>query len=122
MPGSGEPFFAGGHIVFGGGRGLLHHAPYPGLVLLDVLFSERSARDKEFSVLREGSRLFLDRLIHAGLGKARLIGFIMSVTAVAHDINDDVLLIFSPVIGCQLADEVDRLNVVAVDVENRGVN
>ncbi len=64
-------------------------------------------------------RVFFDFLIHQRLGGARLIGFVMAVTAVAHQINKHVALKGVTEIQRQAGHKRDRFRVVCIDVENR---
>ena len=113
-----EPFFARGHIVLGSTSGFLEHAPHPLLVFLDVLFGERAPGNEEFGVLGQWRGLLLDRFVHAGLSEAGLVGFVVAITTITDNVDDDVALVFCAVVGGKLAHEVDGLYVVAVDVEN----
>lgn len=118
LPRRREPLLARRDVVLGAVSSGLEHAPHPLLVLLDVLLGERLAANKELGVLRQRSRLLLDRLVHPWLGEQRLVGFVVTVTTVADDIDDDVLLELSTVVRRELAHEVDGLDVVAVNVED----
>lgn len=122
MPCSGEPFFAGRHIVLCGAGGLLEHTPNPLFVFLNVIFGKRAPVDEEFSILSERGGLFLDRLVHSRLCEARLVGLVVAIAAVADDVDDDVFLVLCTVICGELAYKVDGFDVVAVDVEDGGID
>jgi hypothetical protein len=106
----------------GSNVGLLQHAPHPLLVFLNVMLSKSSTSNEELGVLGQRCRLVLDGLVHPRLGEGRLVCFIVPVTTVADNVDDNILLPFGPVVSSQLAHKVDRLDIVAVDVEDGGIN
>jgi hypothetical protein len=122
VPGRGEPLLGRGLVVLGALVGLLEHAPDPFLVLLDVLLGKGALLDEPVNVLGEDGRLGGDGLVHPRLGERRLIGLVVTVLSVADDVDDDVLLELGPPVGGELADKVDGLDVVSVDVEDGGVD
>ena len=63
--------------------------------------------------------MLFDLLIHQRLGCARLIGFVVAVTAVAHQVNEDIAFKGIAEIKRQTGDEGDRFRIVRIDVENR---
>ena len=91
-------------------------------MLLNVFFGECSPANQELGVLSERGGLLLNGLVHPGLSKARLVGFIVSIAAVADDVDYNVLLVLGAVVRSKLADEVDSLDVVAVYVEDGSVD
>ena len=63
-----------------------------------------------------------DRLVHEGLGLHRLFGLVVAAPPVADQIDHHVLLELHPVVDGQLHREDARLRVVAVDVQDRGLD
>jgi hypothetical protein len=101
---------------------LLQHTPDPVLVLGDLLLGKALLLDQLLAVDIERSRLFLDGLVHPGLGERRLVGLVVTVSSVTDDIDDNVLLELGPEIGSHGTDKVDGLDVVSVDVEDGRVD
>ncbi len=64
-------------------------------------------------------RVLLDLLVHQRLGCARLVGFVVAVTAVAHQVNKDVAFKGVTKIQCEAGHECYRFRIVSVNVENR---
>mmetsp|Transcript_51880 Transcript_51880/g.153010 ORF Transcript_51880/g.153010 Transcript_51880/m.153010 type:complete len:285 (-) Transcript_51880:92-946(-) len=93
-----------------------HHAVGDGLALLG---GDRALSDEFVLVLRQDRLLLGDRRVHHRLREHRLVELVVPVLAVAHDVNDDVALKLLPPHGRHLAAARDRLEVVAVDVEDR---
>ena len=60
----------------------------------------------------------LDALIHEGLGERRLVAFVVSVPAVAQQVDDGVAPELLAEAEGKVDDVADRLRVVAVDVED----
>ena len=121
MPGSRQPLLARRYVVLRSSSSFLHHAPYPCLVL-NVILGECTAADEELGVLSERRGLLLDGLVHPWLGEARLVGFVVSITAIANDIDDNILLEFRTIVCGELAHRVHRLDVVTIDVEDGAVD
>ena len=117
-PSAREPFLRARLVRFCAGGRLLEHSPNPFSVVLDVLRGKSTALGEEVSVLSEWSELVFDCLVHARLSEHWLIGLIMAVSAVADDIDHDVLLELGSPVGCQLANECDGFDVIAVDMED----
>lgn len=109
-------------MYLGRSVGLLQHTPNPLLVFLNVMLSESSTSNEELGILGQWGRLILDGLVHPRLGERRLIGLVVTVTTVADNVDNNILLPLGPVVSSQLADEVDGLDVVAVDVEDGGID
>ena len=75
---------------------------------------------REFFRINLTHRGFLaNRLVHQGLGRGRLVGFVMTVPAVAHQIDDDVFVELHPVFEGEAHDKAHRLRIIRIDVENR---
>eukprot|EP00955_Chlamydomonas_euryale_P012615 136044-Chlamydomonas_euryale.AAC.2 len=66
-------------------------------------------------------RVVLDLLVHDRLREHGLVDLVVAVLAVADNVDDDVLLEALPPLGRQLVNAHDRLDVVAVDVEDGAV-
>jgi len=122
VPGAGKPFLGSRLVVLAAGKGLLEHTPNPLLVLLDVILSEGLVLDKLVDVLFKGRLLLVDALVHQRLGEGGLVGLIVTLLTVANDVNDNILLELGTPVGSELADKVDGLDIVTVDVEDGGVN
>ncbi|KAI3492962.1 hypothetical protein L1887_42337 [Cichorium endivia] len=122
LPGAREPLALLGAVVFALVKGLLEHAPDPLLVLLDVGLCEAALLDEAGGVLCEGGVLLCDGGVHAWLGEGGLVGLVVTVSAVADEVDDDVLLEGGAPVCGELGDEGDGLDVVAVDVEDGGVD
>ena len=105
---------------------LLHHA-FAGIqrvaVEVNLLGSVFQRRDlisfQLVSVDFARGRMLFDFLIHQRLGCARLVGFVVAVTAVAHQIDEDIAFEGITEIQRQAGHESDRFRVIGVDVENR---
>lgn len=63
-----------------------------------------------------------DLLVHERLREHRLVDLIVSVAAVAHDVDHHVLMEGSAPLGGDVAHVHHRLGVIAVHVEDRGVH
>jgi hypothetical protein len=66
--------------------------------------------------------LGVDALVHERLSERRLVGLVVTVLSVTVEINDNIVLELGTPVGSKLADEVDGLDIVGVNVEDRGVN
>ena len=75
--------------------------------------------DQRLRVDFDGGRMRLDPLVHRGLREHRLVGLIVTVTAIAEHVDDDRFLEALSELGCNLRDVNDGFGIVAVDVENR---
>jgi hypothetical protein len=67
-------------------------------------------------------RMLTDFRVHQRLGKARLVAFIVAEAAIAPHVDDNVALELLAKIDRQFAGKGHRLWVVAVDVQDRGLN
>ena len=122
VPGAGGPLLGSGLVVLGLGEALLEHAPDPLLVLLDVLLGEGTLLEELVNVDVDLRVLGVDALVHQGLSEGRLVSLVVTVLAVADKIDDNVLLELGTPVSSELADEVDSLDIVSVDVEDGGVD
>ncbi len=68
------------------------------------------------------SRMLFDFLVHQRLGCARLVGFVVAVTAVAHQVDEDIAFEGITEIQRQTGNESNRFRVIRVNVENRRLN
>lgn len=91
-------------------------------MLFNVLFRECSFFDERLGVLGERGGLLFDGLVHPRLGKRRLIGLVVSVAAVAYNVDHDVFLVLGAPVGGELAHEGNSLGVVPINMENRRVD
>lgn len=122
LPRRRKPFSSRWLVVFATIVRLFQHSPDPLSVLVDLLLGECALLDELIGVKRQNSGLLLNSFVHGGLGKRRLIGLIVSVSSVANNINDDILLELGSPIGSEGADKIDSLDVVTVDVEDGRVD
>ena len=67
-------------------------------------------------------RMFFDFLIHQRLGCARLVGFVVAVTAVAHQVNEDITFKGVTEIERQTGHKGNGFRIIRVNVENRCLN
>jgi hypothetical protein len=91
-------------------------------VLINILLGEGALLEQLVDVDIELGLLVLDALVHEGLGERRLVRLVVAMLAVADEINDDVLLELGTPIGGKLADKVDSLNIIGINVEDGGVD
>jgi hypothetical protein len=66
--------------------------------------------------------LGVDALVHERLSERRLISLVVTVLSVTVEINDNIVLELGTPISSELADEVDGLDIVGVNVEDGGVD
>ena len=67
-------------------------------------------------------RMRADRLVHQRLGEARLVALVVPEPPVAPHVDDDVAVELLPIFDRDLAREGHRFRIVAVDVEDRGLD
>src|SRR5205814_2896556 len=65
-------------------------------------------------------RAFFDPCVEIGLREGRLISFVVSIAAIAIQVDDHVAPELLTEIECQIADKFHRKRIVAVYMENRG--
>ena len=75
--------------------------------------------DQPRGVELPGRRMARDRAVHQRLGKRRLVALVVTVPAVAEQVDDDVLVKFAAVFGGGAGDFDDRFGIVAIDVKDR---
>ncbi|RUS31558.1 hypothetical protein BC938DRAFT_477571 [Jimgerdemannia flammicorona] len=117
-PRAGKPLPTRGLVILARCVPFLEDLPYPFLVRLDLLAGERSLLLQLGHVLVERRKLLGNFQVHSRLREAGLVGLVVPVLAVAHDIDNDIL----PERLSPLHDERDRLDVVTIDVEHGGVD
>ena len=122
VPGGREPLTAGRLVVFAAVEAVVEHAPHPFLVLLDVLFRERALLEEVVNVPVELSSLLGNALVHQWLSERGLVSLVVTELAVADDIDDNVALELGTPVSSKLANEVDGLDIITVDVEDGSVN
>lgn len=91
-------------------------------MLVNVVLGEGLVLDELFGVFLNGGPLVSNALVHQRLGEGRLVGLVVSLLAVADNVDDNILLELGTPVSGKLADEVDGLDIVTVDVENGSVN
>ncbi len=91
-------------------------------MLLNVGLGEAAFLDETVGVLFEGRLLLGDGGIHTGLGERRLVGLVVSVTTVADNVDDNILLESGTPVGCELRDESDGFDIITVDVEDGSID
>ncbi|KAI6773510.1 hypothetical protein HG531_000359 [Fusarium graminearum] len=122
VPGGGGPLLGGRCVILGLGEALLEHTPDPLLVLLDIGLGERTLLDKLVDVDVNLRLLGVDALVHERLCERRLIRLVVTVLSVTVEIDDNIVLELGAPIGSELADKVDGLDIVGVNVEDGGVD
>src|SRR4051812_46765561 len=86
-------------------------------MLLDVLLCEAAVLQQLIHVDVKLGLVRLDALVHQRLSEGRLVGLVVAVFPIADKVDDNIALELSTPIGCQLADVVDSLYIVSIDVE-----
>ena len=86
---------------------------------LGLLHGDVAAGDQRLGVDLPGGALGLHQVVHERLGERRVVGLVVPPLAVAHHVDDDVLLERLPVGEGQPGDPHHGLGVVPVDVEDR---
>ncbi len=108
---------------------LLYHA-FAGIqrIAVKVNLLSRVFQRRNFLLLQLVSidfargRMLFDFLVHQRLGCARLVGFVMAVTAVAHQVDKDIAFEGITEIQRQTGNESNGFRVIRVNVENRRLN
>ena len=90
--------------------------------VLELGLGEDAGADKLLPVDARHRRVPLDEPAHDRLGEAGVVELVVAVAAVADQVDDDVGVEGLPPGERQLGDQVDRLRVVGVDVEDRRVH
>mmetsp|Transcript_57444 Transcript_57444/g.65878 ORF Transcript_57444/g.65878 Transcript_57444/m.65878 type:complete len:308 (-) Transcript_57444:736-1659(-) len=123
----GVGFFVGGadlHEV-SGVLGIFELLAQQAVVLLlfqrRLFFAHDAIRDKLSRNLVNDNGLLGDRLVHDRLRELWHIRFIVTIPAVAHEINDDVALVLLAEAGSNAGALDNGIDIVTVNVEDRGV-
>ena len=104
-----------------------HHALLDGVAVfldhaLGLVAAEDAAGHQVLGVDRPRRGSGADLLVHHGLGHGGLVRLVVAQAAVADHIDDHVLAELVAEIERHAGDEDHRLGVVAIDVEDRGLN
>ena len=86
---------------------------------LRLAFGDDSLALEPLRVEAVDPRLPADLRVHQGLGDHRLVGLVVAVAPVAHEVDHHVAAELHPVVEGEAGDERDRLRVVPVHVEDR---
>ncbi|MGC4031228.1 MAG: hypothetical protein QM754_05710 [Tepidisphaeraceae bacterium] len=89
---------------------------------VQVRLREAAGVDELLGVKRAGGGLLGDGLVHERLGEAGFVLLVVAVTAVAPEVDDDVALELLAELDGHLRHVEDGFGVVAVDVEDRGLD
>ena len=122
VPGRGGPLLGSWSVLLGLSEGLLEHSPDPLLVLINVILGEGTILKELVGIDVNLWLVGLDALVHQWLGERWLISLVVAVLSVADQVDNDIRAELSAPIGSKLADKVDSLNIISVDVEHWGVN
>jgi hypothetical protein len=122
VPRRGGPLLRGWSIVLALGERLLKHAPNPLLVLLNVLLGEDTILDELVGVDVNLWILGVDAFVHEWLGERWLIGLVVAVLSVADKVDNNIRAELGTPVSGKLADIVDGLNIISVDVEDWGID
>ena len=87
--------------------------------LLGLLEGDVATTDQRLGVELAHRALLLDQVVHQRLGVRRVVALVVPATAVADQVDDDVLVERLAVLEGQPGDPDAGLGVVAVDVEDR---
>ena len=87
--------------------------------LLGLLDRDVATTDEGLGVELAHRALLLDQVVHQRLGVRRVVALVVTATAVADQVDDDVAVERLPVLERQPGHPDARLGVVAVDVEDR---
>lgn len=122
VPGRGGPLLRGWSVVLGLGEGLLEHTPNPLLVLINILLGKGAVLQELVGVDIDLWLVGLNALVHQWLGERWLISLVVAVLSVADQVDNDIRAELRAPIGSKLADKVNSLNIISVNVEHWGVN
>ena len=87
--------------------------------VLELFFRDVATADERLGVQRANAALGLDEVVHERLRHRRVVALVVTATAVADEVDDDVALELFAVRKGDLGNAHDGLGVVAVDVEDR---
>ena len=93
------------------------------LVIGEHLFcffdGDDSALHQGFEVQLANTAAFGDGLVHERLGVARVVAFVVAMTAITHHVDHHVLVELLAIVECELGDAHACLGVIAVHMEDR---
>ena len=87
-----------------------------------LFFGHNALIDQLLRVNVQDIGMFLDNAVHNRLGEHGLIDLIMPMFPVPNQINYDILVERSPVLGGDAAHVNDSFGIISVDMENGGVD
>ena len=87
--------------------------------VLGFLERDVSTTDERFGVALADAALGVDHVVHRRLRHRGVVALVVTATAVADHVDDDVLVELLTEVHCQLCDPGTGLGIVAVDVEDR---
>ena len=90
--------------------------------LLGLLDSDVSAADERLGVVLAHRALRINELVHQRLRERGIVGLVVSAPAVGDEVDDDVLMEGLAELEGEACHSEDRLGIVAVDVEDRGLH
>ena len=126
------PFMAnvGSPVNMQGGVGVFHHTvPGHRMAFIQrlaislkpgfIVFSGQGAHGHEpVGIEAQGCGVLANLLIHDGLGDGRFVPLIVPPAAIAHHVNDHILVELHAIVQRQLGDEDHRLRVITIDMED----
>jgi len=122
VPGGSQPLLAGRLVFLAAVEAVVEHAPDPLLVLINVLLGEGTLLDQLVDVFGKLILVLGNALVHQRLGERRLVSLVVTLLTVADNVNDNITLELSAPVSSDLANIVDSLSIVGVDVEHGGID
>ena len=89
---------------------------------LELFGGDVSTTDQGFRVEGSNAALCLDQVVHQGLRHRGVITFVVTASAVADEVDDNISLEFLAIRKGNLCHPEYRLGVITVDVENWRLN
>lgn len=86
--------------------------------VFDLLLRYDALLDQLLGILLEKGFYGLDFTVHKGLGEHGLIDLVVAVPAVAHQIDDDILVEGSSPLGRHVTDVIHTFRIISVNMEN----
>ncbi len=117
-----EPVGAVGAIGIARRELLLEIGAEVGLHAVDLGAGEKTLLDETLGIDLNHARMLADAAIHQGLGEGRLVSLVMAVTTVAEHVDDHGLAVTLAKLDGDLGHMHHGLGVVAVHVEDRGID
>lgn len=90
--------------------------------LLQILFSYNTLCKQFFRIEFIGCRMVFYLLVHQRLGKGRLILFIMPMSSVTYNVNEDVFLELLAIGYCNFHAFIQDIRLVSIYMDYRGIN